>query len=244
MQLRPEDQGAPAAVIGQFWERLQDLSGVLPLLLSGSSYMARYMGVELPGFVIGIVTLVLVILVGVALIFSARRRVAILWALGLMVQLFGLTLIIDRFTLRYFVVFVLGVWALAGVGLSVLARRFTGAPAVVALALAVVTGVVVLVPYLRAGGSTERFSLGNRTDTAADFVDIRSLVSCLTTLGPVWSDNPHIYNRLLYLSHGQEAMELPESKYEAHWLVDYRLPGEPGGVRCPELTHFKVSKRK
>lgn len=58
MRLLPEDQGDPAAVISQFGERLKDLPAVLPLVLSGSSYMARYTGVELPGFVIGMVTLV------------------------------------------------------------------------------------------------------------------------------------------------------------------------------------------
>jgi len=244
LQLMSEDQGSPREVISGFWGRVANLPSLLPLVSSGSSYVARYTGNEFSSLAIGIITLVLVVLVGMAVVSGRHRRVAILWLLGLAIQLLALTFIIDRFTLRYFVLFVLGMWALAGVGLSVLARRFTGAPAVVALALTAVTGVAVLVPYLRTGGSVERFSLGNRTDTAADFVDIRSLVSCVETLGPVWSDNPHIYNRLLYLSHGNEARELPESKYEAHWLVDYRLPGERGGVKCPELTHFKISKRK
>lgn len=244
IQLISEDQGSPREVISGFWGRVADLPSLLPLVLSGSSYVARYTGNEFSSLAMGIITLVLVVLVGMAVLFGRHRRVAILWLWGLAIQLLALTFIIDRFTLRYFVLFVLGIWVLAGVGLSVLARRFTGAPAVVALALMVVIGAAVLVPYLRAGGSTERFSLGNRTDTAADFVDIRSLVSCVETLGPVWSDNPHVYNRLLYLSHDNEAIELPGSKYEAHWLVDYRLPGELGGVKCPELTHFKVSKRK
>lgn len=70
----------------------------------------------------------------------------------------------------------------------------------------------------------------------------------MEALGLVWSDNPHIYNRLLYLSHGNQAMELPESKYEAHWLVDYVLPGEEKRVAkdqiCLELEHFRVVKRK
>lgn len=244
MQLSPEDQGSPAEVTGQFWDRVADLPSLIPLILSGSSYAARYTGDEFSSLTIGLVTLALVVLAGVALMSRRHRKVAALWLLGLVIQLLALTFIIDRFTLRYFVVFVLGVWALAGVGLSVVARRFVWGAVAVAVVLVVVTGSMVLVPYLRAGGSTERFSLGNRTDTAADFVDTRALIDCVASSGPVWSDNPHIYNRLQYLGRGNERIELPESKYEAHWLVDYRLPGEPAGVQCPELMHFRLTKRK
>ncbi len=244
MQLRQADQGDPARVIAQFPERLAALPRVLPLVLSGSSYMARYTGREMSEAVIGMIISVLVFLVVTAFLSSKHREMSLLWLTGLAVQLLALTFIIDRFTLRYFVVFVLGFWVLAGVGLAVLAGRLRSGSVAAAVLLAAWTAYSVLLPYLSSGGSTERFSLGNRTDTAADFVDIRPLVSCAEDSGPVWSANPHIYNRLLYLSRGNKKIEVPASKYEAHWLVQYRQGGDPPGAVCQGLRHFKLLKRK
>ena len=117
-------------------------------------------------------------------------------------------------------------------------------PVLIALSLTLWMGMQVAVPYLRDGGSTNRFSIGNRTDSAADFAATDELIDCVTGLGPVWSDNPHVYNRLLYLSYGNEDIVVPESKYEAHFVINYRYEGDKAGIKCQDLTHFKVEKRK
>jgi hypothetical protein len=244
LQLFAEDQGNPAEVLSLFGERAAALPDVLPLVLSGSTYVMRYTGQEFSALARYGVTFTLLLFVAVAMFFSPRRRMVWLSAAGLVLQLFFLTLIVDRFTLRYLVVFVLGVWMLAGVGLSVLTRGWRWAAPATALVLLLWTGTSTLLPYLRTGGSSERFSLGANTDTAVDFVDTRALVACVHDVGPVWSDNPHIYNRLLFLGRGDERIQLPPNKYEAHWLVDYRLPGQEPGVICEDLAHFRLTKRK
>ena len=81
-------------------------------------------------------------------------------------------------------------------------------------------------------------------DRAADFADIRGLVDCVHRIGPVWSDDPHIYNRLLYLSRGDKRVQLPLSIYEAHWIIEHRLPDQRPGVQCQYLSHWRILKRK
>ncbi|MFH1354154.1 MAG: hypothetical protein ABIH36_02605 [bacterium] len=257
LQLISEDQGVPREVIGGFWGRVADLPGLLPLVLSGSSYVARYTGNEFSGLTARFITLGLAVLVAVALGSKRYRRISFLWLLGLIIQLLALTFIIDRFTLRYFVLFVLGVWTLAGVGLGVVAQSLltrrakwlnVGLPIVLTVLLMAWTVQTTLVPYLKTDGSTGRFSLGNRTDTSAHFAATVQLYECLDGVGPVYSDDPHILNALIYTSHGRELLSVPVSKYEAHWLVDYVLPGEEKKVTkdqiCLELEHFRVIKRK
>ncbi|HLD25661.1 MAG TPA: hypothetical protein VJC05_01290 [Candidatus Andersenbacteria bacterium] len=290
LQIFPEDQGNPREVIALAGERLAQLPDVLPKVLSGSVYVARYTGVQFAAGTTWLLTSVLGLLVVVALL-SDKKRAAWLWLAGLVIQLLFLILMVDRFTLRYLVVFVLGVWALAGVGLGMLvqvalfrrasltpafakasagkpdialsekpglpseahraklgvspARRGAALlPVILALVLMAWTGSSVLVPYLETGGSGEKFNLGTSVDSAIDMVDIRPLVACVREAGPVWADNPHVYNRLLYLSRGDKQIHLPLDLNEANWIVDYRLPGQKPGVKCPELEHFRLVKRK
>jgi hypothetical protein len=244
VQLFPEDQGKPAEVVRLAGERVAALPSALPRLLSGSSYVARYTGQEFPPTVRGAVTAALGVLVVAALTLAPQRKAAAAWAAGLLMHLAVLVIMVDRFTLRYFVVFVLGMWVLAGVGAYALTKKLVWLPVAVALILIVWTTTVALVPYLEAGGSTRVFSLGRYSDSAADFVDIRPLVACVKQAGPVWADNPHIHNRLLFLSRGDKDIWLPLDRNQANWIIDYRLPSEKPGVHCPELVHFRLSKRK
>ncbi|MEX1112102.1 MAG: hypothetical protein WEC84_01450, partial [Candidatus Andersenbacteria bacterium] len=96
------------------------------------------------------------------------------------------------------------------------------------------------------GGSVNEFSLGNRTNIAADLADTRSLIACLRGAGPVFTENVHIWNRLQYVSHQySDITVLPEEEgKQAQWLVHYRREDSPGGTApgdlCPELPHFRI----
>lgn len=262
--MQREDQGDVGATTKLFWQRLSDLPDVLPLVISGSSYVARYTGTEFAPWATQVITFVIVALAVLAIAMRRTRKFAFLWALGIAIQLIVLMYIVDRYTLRYFVVPVLGIWALAGVGLGTIfnfhffrqsadppwwrtifkseAVRFI-APIAIALGLTVWAVLVVLVPFLRTGGSTAEFSLGNRTDTAAALVDTRGLIKCLRRAGSVSSENIHILNRLQFVSHRyQDLAVLPEEiAREARWLVEYRDAKHPEpGVLCPELEHFRI----
>ncbi len=252
--LYPSDQGNVGQVAQSLGQRWHDLPSLLPLVLSGSSFSAAYTGVELTPTIIVIITSILALLVIVALVFSRQRRIAWLVAAGLMIQLAVLMYMIDRFSLRYFVVTVLGVWFLAGMGadtfIGLLRRRFMGvahwAAGMIAVSLLLFTITTTLLPFLRTGGSANMFSLGNRTDSAAALMDTRDLVRCVRGFGPLYSDNVHVYNRLVYLSHQYTDITVldEDHKQAAQYLVDYRLPDKakqsaPGDV-CPELTHFRI----
>ena len=254
------DQGDPARVAEQVGERATAFVEAAPLYLSGSSYIARYTGVELPDtWRLGITSLLLVLSL-VALAWHKQRRAVWLWALGLGTHLAVLLVMIDRFTLRYFTVFSLGVWMLAALGLATVVSLPAGkagmyryietrkAALVCALALGTVFIVLVLVPFLQTGGSTNDFSLGNRTNSAADLADTRPLVACLRGQGTVSSENVHIWNRLRYFSHHYEDLQpLPEAQVaETDFLAHYRdgkTEVESDSELCPDLEHFIVERQ-
>lgn len=252
MQLWQEDQGNPAEVISQIGRRLEGLPSLLPMILSGSSYVARYTGTEFSPQFSWYATILLALLALVPLVWSTYKKNSWRWAAGLAAHLTLLLVMIDRFTLRYFVVFVLGIWALAGLGAAALLtklpsrwhRYFTYLPVATAVLLLLWTNHVALQPYLKTGGSTAEFSLGNRTDTAAHFADSRPLLDCVRDGEPVFSKDAHLYNMLLYLNHEYPDLVVPEDTHEAHWLVEFRKPGKPPGQKCPELEHYRVVKRK
>ncbi len=248
-----EDQGDPEAMAQFFSDRFADLPSVLPFVLSGSSYVARYTGVEFSSGVIWLVTAAVVLLGLIALTFSSRRKMAWLWVLGMAIHLVVLMLMVDRFTLRYFVMFVFAAWMLAGVGVGALVERFLPSlhlrsvskvlPIGVATCLVLWSVFAVLLPFLKTGGSTADFSLGNRTDSAAALVDTRPLVECLRGKGPASSEKIHIWNRMQFLSHEYSDLQvLPQDdSSHAQWLVHYRAAKQPDpGDLCPELAHFRV----
>jgi hypothetical protein len=92
------------------------------------------------------------------------------------------------------------------------------------------------------------FSIGNRVDSASAVVDERPLILCLRGVGPVSSENVHIYNRLLYVSHEYVDLEvLSEAEATtAQYLVHYRRVGSPdvavSDELCPALAHFIVER--
>lgn len=254
LQLMREDQGDPGAVAQLFSERLAGLKGLLPLLVSGSSYVAVYTGQGFSGWLMWtVVVLILVLALSAFLLPKKKLMVLVLWV-GLIVQVVVLLYMIDRYTLRYFVVPALWLWMLAGLGASALIRKLPrqvvhcGAVAA-AGSLCIWMVVVLFVPFLRTGGSTANVSLSNRTESAAALVDVRPLVACLESMGPVFSEHVHILNRLIYLAHSNTALEIvpEERKKEAKYMVHYRLERDKDmsrdGEVCPALEHFRVVKQ-
>ncbi|MFH1354153.1 MAG: glycosyltransferase family 39 protein [bacterium] len=245
---------------GLYGNRLRDLPGLLPMVISGSSYVARYTGIEFAPPVFMFITWGLAGFVILALLLPKRRGTSWIWLLGLGVQLLVLLYLIFQFSLRYFVMPALGVWLLAGVGLGAIfvrlfKKRWQWWPGVVSVGLAVLllvwTGVTTLIPFLGEGGSTGEFSIGNRNDSAAALVDTRQLLECLRGAGPVYAESVHIYNRLQYLSHnpnnGLDVVGENESKQRAKWVISYRLKGKEYQdlkfEKCPSLKHWRVVAR-
>lgn len=260
LQLFSEDQGDPVAV-GEGWSgRLAALPDLLPVVLSGSSYVARYTGVEFSNISAQAIMWIVVILALLGVVLAWRKRVIWLWVVGLAVHLHVLLYMIDRFALRYFVMFVLGVYVLAGVGVGetlarlnrLLNRNWFWPLKVIGTAgvLSLLWGWLVLIPFLKTGGSVADFSLGNRTDSASALVDVRPLLRCLRGAGTVSSENVHIYNRLLYLGHEyDDLIVINENKAaSAGLLVHYRRPESPTAAAsedgCPGLAHFAVEKKR
>jgi hypothetical protein len=253
LTLMSEDQGDPTATVQLLSERLADVPKLLPLILSGSAYAARYTGIEYPTIILTIVTSIVLILAALALILAKRKRTVWLWAAGIIAHLFVLLYMIDRFTLRYFLMFVLGIWVLAGVGLGAITRRIflndklQGSISIIlAGVFCMIFAFFVLIPFNRTGGSTNDFSLGNRTNSAAALVDTRPLIHCLRGAGSVSSENVHILNRLQFQSHQfTDLVVMPESAItEVKWLVHYMsdADGITPGI-CPELEHFVIQAK-
>ncbi len=256
MLLIKEDQGEPATNATLFLDRLHDLPSAWPLFLSGSSYVAHYTGLEFSrGLTFALTGLLLLLALFSWL--SLKRSKAVVW-LWIWAAVYWpvLLLMIDRFSLRYFLVGSLWLWLMAGIGLSELLtlvrlpeRIRVALPLCLAVILSGWACAILFIPYLRSGGSTANFSLGNRNDSASALVDVRPLLACLDGRGSVFSENVHIYNRLQYLSHSDERLQVmsEDQKEEADVLVVYRLPDDEGKSRgmelCPELTHFKVTAR-
>jgi hypothetical protein len=245
-----DDQGDPAAVAQVFWDRFVSLPKVLPVLLSGSSYIARYTGVEFSLSVSWLITIIILCLILVALVLAIHRKAAWVLFFGLLIHLVVLTAMIDRFNLRYFVVFVLGAWALAGIGIGGLwqrlLRKYNGqwVSICIAIFLLFISAGLILIPFLRTGGSLNNFSLGNRTDSASALVDIRSLLSCVRGIGPVTSENVHIFNRLNFTSHRYPDLVVIDpdhiGKIKPRWTINYRDDEHQEPGRCPDLKFFTV----
>lgn len=250
-----EDQGEPLEVAQSFWQRLADLPHALPLYLSGASFMAAYTGRELSYLTALVVSLIIGALIIVGLVFSTRRKQILVALGGGIIMMAVLLVMIDRYSLRYFVVITLLAWVLAGVGLAALlqkillpARLLSGAALGLAAALCLFFTLFVMVPFLQTGGSTANFSLGQRTDSASALVDVRPLISCLRGAGYVTSENVHIYNRLLFLSHRYDDLKIidPEKKSaKVKWQVNYRTDTTIPSPQelCPSLSHFIVTPK-
>lgn len=249
-----DDQGSRKEVAAQFTSRLQDFPSALPLYLSGSSYVARYTGVEFsPSMILGI-TSVLGALV-VLSFFHAKRLYTGMILIGLFVHGFLVLYMIDRFNLRYFALLSIVVWLLAGIGLGTVLKRFLPAkvlqftPAVLAVLLMVWTTHTTLIPFLHTGGSLQEFSLGNRNDKASAFVDIRPLVACMRGRGVAYSPSQDIYDRLQYLGHEYPDLLVAdgEHKHEAQWTISYKKPENAfvpdSSSVCPDIPFFKVVAR-
>lgn len=257
LQLMREDQGDPGKVAELFSERLADLPDLLPVILSGSSFVAHYTGSEFAPWVAASSMWLVLILAGLGLALSWRNKIVWLWLMGLVTHLVVLLYMIDRFSLRYFLMFTLGVYVLAGIGMGEIVVRLLTMMGRVnwvplkAIGIAIVFSLLwvgfVLVPFMRSGGSVADFSLGNRTDGAAALVDERPLIACLRGVGTVSSENVHIYNRLLYLSHQYADLAVIHEAQvrEASLLVHYRDKKAPaiavGQEVCPDLAHFIVA---
>ena len=251
-----DDQGDIEAATELASQRWHDLPLLLPHILSGSSFVAQYTGHPFSPWAMNTIVLCLAFLV-IASLLAARRRPS-LWLSFVWMATYVPVLLwmIDRFSLRYFVMLGIWVWMMAGIGFAEVVRLGPlpatvkkWLPLLAACALSVWMVMIVYGPYFQTGGSTGTFSLGNRTDSSAALVDTRALFACIAGQGPVFSGNVHIYNRLLYLSHSDERLLVTseDDKGQSKLLVSYRLPADMSSARdgevCPELEHFRVTAK-
>ncbi len=249
MQFMKEDQGDPSATTQLFSERLHDLWTSLPTYLSGSSFVAQYTGSEFSSVLIFVITIAIFVLIAVAVLF-VRKRATYMIALFVMIHTPILLYMVDRYSLRYFVVLCLALWLLAGIGLGFILqkilrkypRTLSAMPIIVAAFLTIWMIIVVAIPFLKTGGSTQQFSLGNRTTSANAFLDDRALISCLRGKGSVFSEREPIQNILLYRSHQYSDLIVMDEdhKQEAMWLVSYQDPNSLKETTCPEARYFRV----
>lgn len=249
-----DDQGSRAEVAAQFSNRLHDFLPSLPLYLSGSSYVARYVGVEFSSNTISIITALLGLLAAIGL-FHAKRMYVLLFGLGLIIHSYVLLYMVDRYTLRYFALLSMIVWLLAGIGVGVVGKRFLPTkllpyvPSVVAVLLLCWTAYTTFIPFLITGGSLNEFSLGNRNDKASAFVDIRPLLSCIQGKGVVYSPSQDIYDRLEYLAHQYPDIQVTDGDHKslAQLTVSYKKPEQAfvsdASSICPDIPFFKVVQR-
>jgi hypothetical protein len=256
LQLYPDDQGSQQAIAETVSSRLSAFPSLFPEIVSGSSYIASYTGKELSPVGMIIITSALSVCAFIALFFSKHKKIAWLIAIALIIHTVVLLRIIDRFSLRYMTVFVLGFWLLSGIGIEVVVALIRKRSVIIAnsissilcLLLVLWALVGIAVPYLNTGGSTSVFSLGNRTDSASALVDTRGLLACVKNQGPVTSENVHIYNRLEFWSRQYPEVQFADEdhKKNATYIVDYRIAGnaksDVPGIICPELPNFKIVK--
>lgn len=237
-----EDQGDPAMVARVAVERWRALPQLLPMVISGSSYMAAYTGAELKHRDTLLITGIVMILAGAAWLINWRKALAWAWVIGMGVQLMVLMMMIDRFTLRYFVPLVLSLWAMAGWGWwSMIGPRFKDkqwSQRVAWLIAVLLTGWIVWQVgwvYQKSGGSSNEFSIGNRNNKAIDLVQTGELENCMTGAGTVYAEDVHIRNRLIYLSRGDRGFRVAseEDPGVAEYWVNYRMAPE---VECEDET--------
>lgn len=249
MQFMKEDQGDVSKTTQLFSERMSDLLHSLPTYLSGSSFVAQYTGAEFSSALILGITIVILVLGAIALLF-VRKRATYAIALFTIIHTPVLLYMVDRYSLRYFVVLCLALWLLAGIGFGYICsklvskypRMLDSIPVILALFFSMWMAIVVLLPFLKSGGSMQQFSLGNRTTSANAFVDDRALISCLRGKGAVYSDREPIQNILLFRSHQYNDLIVTdeEHKKDAMWLVSYQDPNSPKQTACPEAKYFRV----
>ncbi len=242
------DQGNPAESVSHFWDRLQALPTFIFPVLSGSVFMARYTGELLAENISTVIVYILMACVILGIAISKKRKYLFVWLLGLVIQIICLTYIIEYFALRYFVVFALGFWLLAGVSLGSIFDRFSFrkasyiGSALLSFYLVYFSFVNVFMPFSITGGSTKTYDFGTRTESSEALVDIRPLLSCIANKENVFSDSIHIRNRLEYLSKSNEAIKPSPGLGLAKWFIVYRKEKTlaRNDELCPNLRNFRV----
>ncbi|MDP3997082.1 MAG: glycosyltransferase family 39 protein [Candidatus Andersenbacteria bacterium] len=251
MRLWTEDQGQSNQVARLLADRIIDMKDIFPLYVSGSAFVARYLGQLWSGWVTAVVAFLIGVMALAAVINKKTWRLglAILSAAGVNILL--MLSLVPQYSPRYFVMFVLIFWLLAGVGMANLAswmkvsirwQRWLGVGAALVLAAVFVVGVVL--PFKKTGGSTAEFALVHYHENAYSLVDPRPLVECVGGIGGVSSESPHILNMLQYISHEHDDIKVvsEERISQAEWLAHYRKEGEgvTADEACPELEYFRV----
>lgn len=250
LMLQHEDQGDPIKVVTAANDRISHLPSALFYILSGSAHIAKYIGHGLPMVYTSIIFASIAIFVFIALFFYERPKVSLAWFITLAIHLCILLLIIDRYTLRYFTVFSIGIWGLAGVGMAIISKRLfsrwptisTFLPIGVALILSGFIFSQAWLPFLATGGSVNKLTLlPNTDDSASLMVDTRQLIMCIRGLGPVFSKNQHILDRLVYESHRYSDIVIANDSHKAQYIIVYRSENQTAPHEaCPDLAHFRV----
>lgn len=246
-----EDQGSPSEVMAQFSERLRELPTFFLSVISGSVYAAQYTGSVFNKFEVIFFFCAVIFLIAAGMIFSRHRKKILLLAVGLVIHVISLVYITEYFALRYFVVFALVSWLIAGIGFGSVWQklqitRIEELPVIaIALLLIIFNLNKIFIPFLITGGNTERYDFGTREEQAAALVDLRPLVACLAENKNVYSDDIHIRNRLTYLSNSDKRIKLASSAKKAEFLVGYKTKNSKAKDEeiCENLSHFQVYKK-
>lgn len=249
LQLFKDDQGNPEKVAELFSERFQALPSLLPTLLTGSVYIARYTGELLSQNINLFILCALTLLVVLGLFFIKPKKYYFLILLGGLIHLIVLLFLIDRYSIRYFAVFTISFWGLAGLSLGFIVQKLTISDqikkisaVVLAVILILFSANKILFPFLKTGGSTNVFSLGNREESADALVGLSPLLSCIADK-KVASDDIQIRNRLIYLENSDKRINLVDPA-KADFVIKYRRDSTENPKEiCPELSNFKVIKK-
>lgn len=235
-------------------ERLEILYPTLFNYFSGITYFGEYNG-DYSHDIARIIIFLLLIFIFCALYLKPYRKIALFWFIGIAFSITITTIMVSYFRIRYFHVTTLAVWSLAGLGLGkVLINTFKSKIILVPVAL-IVAGLLfiwidlaVFVPYAKTGGTTLNFQdSGDSWDKSGHFANIQPLVNCIRKIGPVYSAEPKISNRLKFLREADQRIKVADQRKKAKWFIDYRDPralDEPTKIRageiCPSVRNFIV----
>jgi hypothetical protein len=252
LMLQNGDQGQPLEVASLYLNRLKTLPETLAYLVSGSSYSAIYTGMSFSGFWIVIISTLVTCGISGALILPGHRKKVAIWLASICLHLAILLIMIDRFSLRYFVVSVASLWGISVFGYGKILQRFSSrlpwllayAPSALAVVMIFAALKLTLIPFLSTGGSLKRIPLNHdRSEPASAFVALENLISCLPKNEKVFSEDIHIFNRLQFLSHGSTRIKVSEQPEDALWIVAYadsQTTLSPP-IPCSDLQHFTIT---
>lgn len=222
------------ARVGQFSKIIDRIEIIYPTLFnyfSGIAYMGEYIG-DYSHDAARIIILFLLIFIFCALFLAPKNKIATHWTISIILSVVITIFIANYFRSRYFHVTTLMVWGLAGLGIHNItkllfksSRHIFLIPHLLAVILSIWIYIAVFNPYLKTGGTTKNFQdSGESWDKSGHFADIQPLADCIKNIGPVYSEEPKISNRLKFLREADQHIKVTDKRKKAVWFVDYRGP--------------------